>query len=257
MNFGRILPRPAVLFATFVGESARSREHAGLEMNMREALHIDVVFDFVCPWCYIGKRRLEAALGLWKAKHPGDPEPVVRWLPFQLNPDIPAGGISRREHMERRHGPDGPSPEKQQHVAELGRRLGLAFELDRITVQPNTIDAHRLSGCAQRRGWQDKMVEALFRAYFMEGVSLNDHDALAGVAATVGFDWGQVAAYLAGATDVQAVERLEREARTAGIDIVPFFVFNGEVTVSGAHEVTVLLDAMEQATTSVEASVVE
>jgi predicted DsbA family dithiol-disulfide isomerase len=226
-------------------------------MDMSEPLRVDVVFDFVCPWCYIGKRRLEGALKVWKAEHPGDPEPVVRWLPFQLNPDIPAGGISRREHMERKHGPAGPSPEKQEHVAALGRRLGLAFELDRITVQPNTLDAHRLSGCAQRQGWQDEMVEALFRAYFMQGISLNDHEALAGLAATVGFDWGQVAAYLASATDVQAVEQLELEARTAGIDIVPFFVFNGKVTVSGAHEVRVLLEAMALATTTEAASVVD
>jgi predicted DsbA family dithiol-disulfide isomerase len=217
-------------------------------MDMSEPLRVDVVFDFVCPWCYIGKRRLEAALEVWKAEHPGDPEPVVRWLPFQLNPDIPAGGISRREHMERKHGTAGPSPEKQEHVTALGRRLGLPFELDRITVQPNTLDAHRLSGCAARQGWQDAMVEALFRAYFMQGISLNDHKALTGLAATVGFDWSQVAAYLASATDVQAVERLELEARTAGIDIVPFFVFNGKITVAGAHEVTVLLEAMDQAT---------
>jgi predicted DsbA family dithiol-disulfide isomerase len=124
------------------------------------------------------------------------------------------------------------------------------FELDRITVQPNTIDAHRLSGCAQRQGWQDKMVEVLFRAYFMEGIDLNDHDALASLAATVGFDWAQVAVYLGTVTDVKAVKRLELEARIAGIDIVPFFVFNGKVTVSGAHEVKMLLEAMAQATTT-------
>jgi len=224
-------------------------------MNMGEPLRVDVVFDFVCPWCYIGKRRLEAALEVWRAEHPADPEPVVRWLPFQLNPDIPAGGISRREYLEGKHGPDGPDLEKQQHVADLGRSLGLAFALDRITVQPNTIDAHRLSGCAQRQGWQDKMVEALFRAYFMEGIDLNDHDALASLAATVGFDWGQVAVYLGSATDVQTVRRLELEARIAGVEIVPFFVFNGTVTVPGAHEVKVLLDAMEQATMTEAASV--
>jgi predicted DsbA family dithiol-disulfide isomerase len=224
---------------------------------MSEPLRVDVVFDFVCPWCYIGKRRLEAALKVWKAEHPDDPEPMVRWLPFQLNPDIPPGGISRREHTELKHGPAGPSPEKQEHVAALGRRLGLTFELDRITVQPNTLDAHRLSGCAQKQGRQDEIVEALFRAFFMQGISLNDHEALTGLAATVGFDWSQVATYLASTTDVQAVERLELEARTAGIDIVPFFVFNGKITVSGAHEVKVLLEAMELATRTEAASVVE
>ena len=224
---------------------------------MNEPLRIDVVFDFVCPWCYIGKRRLESALEVWKAEHPGDPEPVVRWLPFQLNPDIPAGGMSRREHMELKHGPAGPDLEKQEHMAALGRRLGLAFEVDKITVQPNTLDAHRLSGCAQRQGRQDEMVEALFRAFFMQGISLNDHEALAGLATTVGFDWAQVEAYLASATDVEVVERLEAAARVSGIDIVPFFVFNGKVTVAGAHEVKVLLEAMEQATTTEAASAVE
>jgi predicted DsbA family dithiol-disulfide isomerase len=165
--------------------------------------------------------------------------------------------MSRREYMEWKHGPAGPDPEKREHVAALGRSLGLAFEFDRITVQPNTIDAHRLSGCAQLQGWQDVIVEALLRAYFMEGIDLNDHDALAGLAATVGFNWGQVAVYLASTTDVRAVKRLQLEARIAGIDIVPFFVFNGKVTVSGAHEVKVLLEAMEQATTTEAASVVE
>ena len=224
---------------------------------MSEPLRVDVVFDFVCPWCYIGKRRLEAALQIWRAQHPWAPEPEVHWLPFQLYPDIPPGGISRREHMERKHGPAGPSPEKQGHVAALGRSLGLAFEFDRITVQPNTMDAHRLSGCAQLQGWQDAMVEVLFRAYFMEGTDLNDHDALVSLAASVGFDWRQVAVYLGSATDVQTVKQLESEARVAGIDIVPFFIFNGKVTVSGAHEVKVLLEAMAQATATAAASVVD
>ena len=101
------------------------------------------------------------------------------------------------------------------------------------------------------------MVEALFRAYFMEGIDLNDHDALVSLAASVGFDWGRVALYLGSATDVQTVRRLELEARVAGIDIVPFFIFNGRVTVSGAHEVNVLLEAMAQATATEAGSVVE
>ena len=117
---------------------------------MNEPLRIDVVFDFVCPWCYIGKRRLEAALEDWTTMHPGGPKPVVRWLPFQLNPDIPPGGMSRREHVELKHGPAGPDLEKQKQVGALAKGLGLSFELDKITVQPNTLDAHRLSGCAQR-----------------------------------------------------------------------------------------------------------
>ena len=214
---------------------------------MGEPLKVDVVFDFVCPWCYIGKRRLEHALEAWRARHPEGPRPGVRWLPYLLHPEIPRGGMSRREHLARKHGPAGPDPEKQAHVMALGKGLGLEFAFDRITVQPNTIDAHRLSGCAQMRGRQDEMVEALFRAYFMEGVDLNDHDALVSLATTVGFDWGQVALYLGSDTDVQTVRRLDLEARIAGVDIVPFFIFNGKVAVAGAHEVDVLLEAMTRA----------
>ena len=224
---------------------------------MVEPLRIDVVFDFVCPWCYIGKRRLEAALEDWQTEHPGDPKPVVRWLPFQLNPDIAAGGMSRREHVELKHGPAGPDLEKQKQVGALARGLGLAFALDKITVQPNTLDAHRLSGCAEKIGRQNEMVEALLKAFFMQGISLNDHEALTDLAATVGLDWAQVSMYLASKTDVQAVEQLEQEVRNAGIDIVPFYIFNGKVTVAGAHEVMVLLEAMEMATKTETASVVE
>lgn len=214
---------------------------------MSTPLRVDVVFDFVCPWCYIGKRRLEAALGAWKVQHPTAPAPIVRWLPFQLNPDIPAGGISRQEHVALKHGAAGPDREKQAHMAALGRSLGLAFEFDKITVQPNTIDAHRLCGCAQAQGSQDAMVEALFEAFFTQGVDLNDHDALVSIAAGVGFDWGAVAMYLGSPRDVQTVVGLELQARVAGIDIVPFYVFNGRVSVAGAHEVNVLLDAMNEA----------
>ena len=165
--------------------------------------------------------------------------------------------MSRREHVELKHGPAGPDREKQEQVAALARGLGLPFDLDKITVQPNTLDAHRLSGCAQKHGWQDEMVEALLKAFFMQGISLNDRESLAGLAANEGFDWAQVETYLASATDVQAVERMGQEVRNAGIDIVPFFIFNGKVIVSGAHEVKVLLEAMELATTEEAASVVE
>jgi predicted DsbA family dithiol-disulfide isomerase len=205
---------------------------------MNKPLRVDVVFDFVCPWCYIGKRRLETALEAWRTQHPSEPAPVVRWLPFQLNPDI-------------------PDLEKQAHMVALGRSLGLAFEFDRITAQPNTIDAHRLSGCAQGQGWQDAMVEALFKAYFTQGIDLNDHDALVSLAAGVGFDWGAVAMYLGSTTDVQTVVRLELDARVAGIDIVPFYIFNDRVTVAGAQEVNVLLDAIAEATRNEVAPVTE
>ena len=219
---------------------------------MSEPLHIDVVSDFTCPWCYIGKRRIAAAIETWCANHPGEPRPTVRWLPFQLNPDIPVGGISRREHVQSKHGPDGPPPEKGEYVASVALGAGLMLATEKITVQPNTADAHRLSGAAQREGRQDEMVEALFKAFFVEGVNLSDCDALADLAAVAGFDRERVVDYLATDTDTQAVERLDAEARAAGIDTVPFFVFNHRIGIAGAHEVNVLLEAMKHATSEEE-----
>lgn len=215
---------------------------------MSEALRIDIVSDFTCPWCYIGKRRITAAIEQWCAKHPREPRPAVRWLPFQLNPDIPAGGISRREHLERKQAAgNGSSPEKHDYVSAVARGVGLTLATEKITVQPNTVDAHRLSGCAQQAGRQDEMVEALFNAFFMEGGNLSDCGALADLAAGAGLDREKVVDYLAGDTDAHTVARLDFEARVAGIETVPFFVFNRKVGIAGAHEVKVLLEAMEQA----------
>ena len=118
--------------------------------------------------------------------------------------------MSRSEHQAIKHGPAGPDLEKQKQVGALAKSLGLSFDLDKITVQPNTIDAHRLSGCAQNIGRQGEMVEALLKAFFMQGISLNDHEALTDLAASVGLDWAQVSMYLASTTDVQAVERIEQ-----------------------------------------------
>jgi predicted DsbA family dithiol-disulfide isomerase len=169
----------------------------------------------------------------------------VRWLPFQLNPDLPASGMPRREYIERKWGP-GRGPEVYARVAAAGRSEGLPFAFENITVQPNTLEAHRLLHYAEQHGRQDEVAEELFKAYFIEGANLADPETLAAVAERAGLDRAKVAAYLASDTDRDVVEQGDAEARSAGVGGVPFFIFNRRVGVSGAQESETLLEAMEQ-----------
>ncbi len=160
-------------------------------------LSIDIVSDVVCPWCYIGKRRLEAALA---RRASNDAQPVqVRWLAFQLNPDIPAGGVDRRSYLEQKFG--GPERAKQIYarVKAAGDEVGIPFDFDRIVRQPNTADAHRMIAWAQDLDSiaADALFERLFRAYFIEGIDIGDIDALARLAGDAGFDATAARAWLA------------------------------------------------------------
>lgn len=168
----------------------------------------------------------------------------MRWLPFQLNPDLPASGMPRREYIERKWGP-GRGPEVYARVAAAGRSVGLPFAFENISVQPNTLEAHRLLHYADQQSRQDAVAEELFKAYFIEGANLADPETLAAVAERAGLDRAKVAAYLASDTDRDVVQRGDVEARSAGIGGVPFFIFNRRVGVSGAQESDTLLEAME------------
>ena len=170
----------------------------------------------------------------------------MRWLPFQLNPDLPAGGMPRKEYIERKWGPN-RGPEVYARVAAAGGTVGLPFAFEKISVQPNTVDAHRLLNYADQLGRQDEMAEELFKAYFVEGLDLTDHAVLADIAKRAGIDRDAAAAYLESDADRELVTQADAEARNSGIGGVPFFIFNRRVGVSGAQEAEVLLDAMEQA----------
>jgi predicted DsbA family dithiol-disulfide isomerase len=170
----------------------------------------------------------------------------VRWLPFQLNPDLPEGGMPRREYIERKWGP-GRGPEVYARVAGVGREVGLPLAFENISVQPNTLQAHRLLAYAEREGRQDEVSEALFKAYFVDGLNISDDSVLADAAARGGLDRDAALAYLASDEDRERVEQADIEARSAGIGGVPFFIFDRKVGVSGAQEAETLLQAMEQA----------
>lgn len=147
-------------------------------------LPIDVVSDVICPWCYVGKRRLEKAIASCD-----DPRGIqVRWHPFQLNPSMPKEGISRKEYRTSKFGSWQRSTELDSQISAVGEAEGIHFAFDKMARTPNTVDAHRLIWLADQRGCQDAVVEALFRAYFSEGRDIGSQSALVELAAESGLD---------------------------------------------------------------------
>ena len=168
----------------------------------------------------------------------------MRWLPFQLNPDLPESGISRAEYLQRKFGSPSHSYAR---VAAVGESVGIPFAFDKIRIQPNTINAHRLLHYADQQGRQDEVSEVLFRAYFIEGANITDIGVLADVGARAGLERSALADYLASDADRELVQSADIEARSGGINGVPYFIFNNKVGVSGAQEAETLLQAMLQA----------
>ncbi len=206
-----------------------------------DALTIDVVSDVVCPWCYVGEKRLEAALA-------EELQPVaVRWHPYQLDPTIPEGGLDRAEYMERKFGRDGRLKSVKDQLVRLGAEVGISFAFDRIERAPNTIDAHRLIRWAGSAGVQREVVDRLFRAYFVEGRDIGDRAVLLDVTAASGLDADIVAGLLAEGVDADAVRGEISEAQAIGVTGVPFFIFAGRIGVPGAQDVPLLRRAMTQA----------
>ena len=179
---------------------------------------------------------------MYEERRPDEEKPAVRWLPFQLNPDLPEEGIPRQEYLERKFGPG--HAHSYARVAGVGREVGIDFAFDCITVQPNTLHAHRLMIYGAKQGREDAVAENLFRAYFLEGANLTDQAALARVGERAGLDPAALADYLASGDGREDVLRADLEARQAGINGVPFFIFNRHTAVSGAHAPETLLQAM-------------
>jgi predicted DsbA family dithiol-disulfide isomerase len=211
-------------------------------MNEQTALTIDIVSDVICPWCFIGKRRLEKALAL--LDNPADVRVV--WRPFQLNPRMPPEGMERRAYRTAKFGSWERSLALDAQVAEAGRGEGIDFAFDRMVRTPNTLDAHRLLWLAERLGVQEGVAESLFRGYFTEGADLNDRPTLLSLAARGGVPVADAERLLAG--DEGRAEVLAEEARykSLGVNGVPAFFLNGEFAFSGAVEPRLLADAIRQ-----------
>jgi predicted DsbA family dithiol-disulfide isomerase len=206
-----------------------------------EPLTIDVVSDVVCPWCYLGEKRLEAALA-------DAPQPVaVRWRPYQLDPTIPEGGLDRAEYMAKKFGKSGRLQSVHDNLTRLGAEVGVPFAFDKIKRAPNTLDAHRLVRWASSAGVQGRVVDRLFKAYFVEGLDIGDRSVLTEIAGECGLDAELVEKLLADGADVELVREEIAQAQAMGVSGVPFFIFAGRIGVSGAQEPSVLRQAMTQA----------
>lgn len=204
---------------------------------------VDVYADVVCPWCYIGERRLERAL----AQRPDLPV-ERRWRPFQLQPAMPEEGVAWSEFARHKFGGLAGAQAAFAKVSALGAAEGISFAFDRVASAPNTVDAHRLILFAARHGRQWEAAEALFAAYFSDGRTLNDRDDLVAVATAAGLDAAEVRSYLAGSDGVAEVQASQDEANRLGVGGVPFYVIDGRYALSGAQPVAVFLQTLDLAT---------
>jgi predicted DsbA family dithiol-disulfide isomerase len=194
-------------------------------------MRIDVVSDVVCPWCFIGKRRLASAL-----KERPEVEAEILWHPFQLNPDMPAEGMARERYIAAKFGGGQHANRIYQNVTDVGEAVGIPFRFERIKVTPNTRDAHRLIRRATQTGGADRVVEALFNAYFIEGRDIGDRATLSEIAEEAGLDGRAIERYLASPDGAEEVLAEDRSARRIGINAVPCFIFERKYVVSGAQE---------------------
>lgn len=197
---------------------------------MPAPLTLDVYSDVVCPWCYLGKRRLERGLSLLP-----ELDVAVRWRPFQLDSTIPQGGIERRVYLERKFGSVDAISQTHRRMTEMGATEGIEYHFERIQRSPNTLDAHRVIRWAATAGHQEAIVERLFRAYFSEGLDIGDHAVLARLATEAGLEESFVASRLATDEDREAVEAEIAEAYRIGVTGVPCFVIASRYAVMGAQ----------------------
>jgi predicted DsbA family dithiol-disulfide isomerase len=203
-------------------------------------LVIEIASDVICPWCYIGKRRLEKALAMLD----GEVQPEIRWLPFQLNPDMPKEGIARADYRKAKFGSLERSRGLDARVAAEGEGEGIAFAFERMERTPNTVAAHELIDLAQKQAKGTAVVDALFRAYFEEARDIGDAAVLAEIAARAGVSgWPQQA-------DGRQVAAIEEDVRSLGISAVPTFILGRKLGVSGAQPPETLAQAIREASSS-------
>lgn len=195
------------------------------------AMLLDIFSDTICPWCFVGKRRLERALGQ-RPQHGLS----IRWRAFQLNPGMPAEGIDRQAYLNAKFGGSERAQGIYDVVVAAGRGEGIDFAFDRIKRTPNTLLSHRLIRHALLADRQSEVLETLFSGYFLEGRNIGDLDTLADIGEAAGLDRAKVARYLAGAADADSVAAEDSLARRAGISGVPCFIFNSHYALSGAQE---------------------
>ena len=214
---------------------------AKLDSHGQRVIDLDIVSDVVCPWCYVGKRRVERAIAMLS---PGV-RVNVTWRPYELNPWLPPEGMDRQEYRRAKFGSIERSRALDSRLVAAGEAEGIPFDFERIGRTPNTRNAHRLTWQAQRQGKQDAVVEALFRAYFVEGADVGDPDALVGIAQSSGLNGSDIRQFLSGDEGCTEVQAEEDRYRALGIDGVPSFLAGDQVIFSGAGDPQLLADAIQ------------
>ena len=208
--------------------------------NNKTRITIDVVSDVVCPWCYIGKRRLENAL----SRLPENYQVDVNFLPFELNPDTPKSGTDHKSYLAEKFGSMDRYHQLTDHVTNVAKGEGLAFDYEKQSVIPNTLDSHRLIQYAKRFGKQPEMKEALMKAYFEQGVDLSRSENLLDIAEKTGLDRTQAATFLASDELALDVKQMEQVNYKRGISGVPFYIINNKYGVSGAQPSDAFLEIL-------------
>lgn len=198
----------------------------------RSHLEIEVVYDLVCPWCFLGTRRLRRAL----SRRP-DILATLRWRPFLLNPDLGSAGLTRGDYMARKFGGEERARRLHATMTELGRAEGITFHFDRIRRVPASVDAHRLVRFGTQHGIADALVDALFVAHFCDGADIGHHGTLAAIGAAHGLDQTVLARFLSGGLETEAVHGENLRAHRFGINGVPCFVINGRQGVGPGHAI--------------------
>jgi predicted DsbA family dithiol-disulfide isomerase len=205
-------------------------------------MEIQVIYDTICPWCFIGKRRLESALALR-----ADISPKFRWRPFLLNREMPPEGIDRTAYLIRKFGSEARVRRIYGTIAETGQSVDIDFAFDRIHRTPNSVDSHRLVMFAERHGLADAIVERLFVEFFLGGRDIGAREILCEIADDVGLDVALVDAFLSSEDDIESVYDENTRAHRMGVNGVPAFVFNDRMVIAGAQEPQVLARMLDAA----------
>jgi predicted DsbA family dithiol-disulfide isomerase len=212
-------------------------------MNKQDAvLRIEIYSDVICPWCYVGKRRLERALGQLKDAVKAH----ITWRPFQLNPAMPKEGMDRTSYLQSKFGSLNAFRQIEEHLLAAGAAEHIPFVFEKVTRTPNTLMAHRLIWYAEQQGFQDTTVESLFRGYFTEGTDIGSLTVLGQLAGRAGLDVAAVESLLHSEEGIKEVKAEEVAGRRLGIRAVPYFVLNGSLSISGAQLPDIFVSAFQQ-----------
>lgn len=205
-------------------------------------MRIDFLFDAVCPWCYIGKRRLEQMLA-----DRGNPALGINWQPFLLNPELPSTGIDRNAYLAGKFGSESRIRRIYGAIADVGLSVEIGFNFETIRHTPNSIDAHRLVRFAAKEDKAEEAVEALFEGYFVEGMNIGEAEVLATIASRIGLDAIALTSHLESDEGIAEIFEANAKAHRLGINGVPSYVFNGNMIISGAQEENVLSRMLDAA----------